>query len=600
MLIQALYDYYDILKEKGVVVPSNYSVLDVTYKISLRLDGTMDDIIDARTPHEIEAKKGKVKTVLEKTPMTIMRRSQKTCIDANFVEHRPLYIFGLNEDKAKLQPNDKKTIKSHEAFVQKNLQSIEGVHSPIVDAYRNFIQTWNPENECENALLLDLGKSYSVSNYVFCLSGHPHILLHEDTSLKQKWEAVSLAQEQSDCDKIQCGITGNYEEISRLHNKITGFPGGLATGNVLIGFNNPSELSYDKEQSFNSNISKLAMERYTTSLNYLLKSKMHRHIVEDMTVVHFAMSRENKYDTLLNALAFDVDDKMDADETDNALSDILQDIKQGQFLRDVSVFDPSVDFYILGIKPNAARLSLKFIYHKSFGELLKNTMQHQEDMRISEKEKHVPLYWITKELVSPKSTNQKVSPALVSKLFESILNGYAYPTALLQTVVQRIKADQDTETNAYVKINATRVGLIKAYLNRNARLHQQKEEFTLALDRENTTPAYLCGRLFAVLEKLQKDASGGNLNRTIKDSYFASASSRPAIVFPKLIRLAQNHLNKAKYSGYANATMGEIMNKLSGAFPDVLSLTDQGKFVLGYYQQAFEKHQKNEEKEGEE
>ena len=108
----------------------------------------------------------------------------------------------------------------------------------------------------------------------------------------------------------------------------------------------------------------------------------------------------------------------------------------------------------------------------------------------------------------------------------------------------------------------------------------------MALDKENQNPAYLCGRLFAVLERLQQAASGTQLNRTIKDAYFASASAKPAIVFPKLMRLAQNHLAKTKSAVYYNILIGEILDKLNGEFPDWLALTEQGKFIIGYYQQT--------------
>lgn len=122
----------------------------------------------------------------------------------------------------------------------------------------------------------------------------------------------------------------------------------------------------------------------------------------------------------------------------------------------------------------------------------------------------------------------------------------------------------------------------------------------MALDRENQNQAYLCGRLFAVLEKLQQEASGNSLNRTIKDAYFASASSKPALIFPKLIRLAQNHLNKVKYPVVYNKLIGEILNGLNGEFPETLFLKDQGRFIVGYYQQYqsfFERTEKTEEEE---
>ena len=174
---------------------------------------------------------------------------------------------------------------------------------------------------------------------------------------------------------------------------------------------------------------------------------------------------------------------------------------------------------------------------------------------------------------------------MLTKLFESIIYGYDYPVSVLETAVRRIKTDRD------IDVNDIRTGVIKAYINRR----YKKEEFGVALDKENCSPAYVCGRIFAVLEKLQRDASGTKLNRTIKDAYFASAAAKPAMVFPKLITLAQNHLNKVKSPTYYNILLGEMMDKLNGEFPKTLLLQDQGCFIIGYYQQyrnLFEKKEK--------
>ena len=109
----------------------------------------------------------------------------------------------------------------------------------------------------------------------------------------------------------------------------------------------------------------------------------------------------------------------------------------------------------------------------------------------------------------------------------------------------------------------------------------------MSLNPENKDPAYLCGRLFAVYEKIQQDSSGGDLNRTIKDSYFTSACARPSAIMTKLSQLAQNHLRKLedKTKIYYNKLIAEIMDGLEGAFPQTLDLDSQGKFIVGYYQQ---------------
>jgi len=199
----------------------------------------------------------------------------------------------------------------------------------------------------------------------------------------------------------------------------------------------------------------------------------------------------------------------------------------------------------------------------------------------------VPFWRIKKELISPKSSKDEVNPALLAKIFESIVYGTPYPKELLSTVIRRVRTD-DT------KFNSVRAGLIKACINRQ--YNKKEEELKLALDKENMNEAYLCGRLFAVLEKIQENASSVKLNRTIKDGYFAATSVKPAANFPKLIRLSQNHLKKDEYSVKNNNLMSEIINCLGDEFPDNLSLQEQGKFMIGYYHQRQDFYKKDTDK----
>ncbi len=598
MLIKALCDYYDILTEKGKVLPAGYSKVSVHYLISLTKEGMIDEIINCQeTETFISGKKMKEKKVPQ--PMIMPQRTEKTGIDANIPEHRPLYIFGLNLDKERLSPDDKtdKAKKSHKAFVETNLKFMENLHSPIVEAYKNFLSLWNPENEVENKWLHGLGKAYQNSNFAFCLSGNPECRLHEDPELIEQWDRVYLSKKDDDDKKInaQCAVTGKEEPIARIHSKIKGVSGGLATGSVLIGFNNESENSYGNEQSYNSNISERAMKKYTEALNYLLSSSKHKAMLDDMTIVFWAMSSKEIHEDLFMKMLLGQQEQMGADQTEDMLRGLLTDARDGkiteQRIRSLDLIDPEVDFYMLGIKPNSSRLSVKFIIKRKYADVLWNIARFQKDLQISEEFHSVALWQIKKEMISPKSKNDKVNPALMSRMLEAIMYGRAYPLFLLETMVRRVKIDEGN-----TKINWVRAGVIKACINRN----YSKEELKVSLDKTNQSQAYLCGRLFAVLEKLQQDASNNSLNRTIKDAYFASASAKPALVFPKLIRLAQNHLNKVKYPVFYNKLIGEIMDGLNGEFPETFRLMDQGRFDIGYYQQnqdLWKKADKSDEKE---
>ncbi len=584
MLIKALCDYYDVIAEKNLVLPDGYSEVPIKYVIVLTPDGKIEDIISCMKTEEQPQKNGKIKEKLVPQTMRFPKRTEKPGIESNTIEHRPLYIFGLNLEKDKLNPVDRtgKAEKSHRAFVEHNLRFIEGLSSPIIDAFRNFLINWEAEKETENRHILNLGKEYAGAGFAFCLSGNPDILLHTDPQIKEKWEK-EYAKEQSKPGEYQaqCAITGEVSDIARIHSKIKGIAGGAATGGVLIGFNNPSENSYGNDQSYNSNISELAMRKYTEALNYILKRQAHKIVMDDITIAFWAMDGGDEHEMTLQEMLMSQSSRKTADEVNSMLKSLLSRgmntrITTNELKELDEDLDGNIDFYIVGLKPNSSRISVKFLYHKKFLDMLWNLAKFQDELQVSEEVRVVSLSWIKKECLSPKSNSEKISPALFTKLFEAAIYGTNYPYSLLETIVRRVKTDKF--------INATRAGVIKAYLTRN-----EKEELKVSLDRSNNDQAYLCGRLFAVLENIQNQAvGGGKLNSTIKDKYFASASAKPASIFPTLIKLSQHHMKKLNDGSqiFHAKLVGEIMNMLENEFPKTLSLVEQGKFMIGYYQQV--------------
>ena len=607
MLIKALSDYYDILASKGKITPDGFSKVKIHYKVALTEDGKIDKIIDFRKKDSIKTGKDKIKEIIAPQEKLLPARTEKTGIEANIAEHRPLYLFGLNLDKDQLTPEDKtgKAKKSHEAFVKTNLEFTEGMSSPLIQAFRKFLESWKPEQETQNAQLLALGKEYAKSGFVFCLTGSPEKLLHEEPEFKEKWQEYwgKKQDENSEGPTAQCAVSGETAAIARIHSKIKGVYGGLATGSVLIGFKNNSGCSYGNEQSYNSNISEKVMKKYTEALNVLLSSSKHKILLDGMTIVFWAMDKGEKYEDLFLKMLSKTTDKIKAKELSDILQKLMRDGQKGKVLKEhfleLDKIDENVDFYILGLKPNSSRLSLKFIFRKKYADILWNISKFQQELKIVGGLDIVSIHRIYFELTSPEyrmkdDKNNKINPALSAKIFESIIYGTPYPNALLETVVRRVRVDSGSE-----KLNGVRAGMIKAYINRN----YKKEELKMALDKENKGQAYLSGRLFAVLEKLQQEAHQNALNRTIKDSYFSSASMNPQMVFPKLLRLGQAHLKKVSYPVFYNKLIGEIIDSLNGGFPKLLSLKEQGEFIVGYYQQYqsfFEKNEKNASKEEEE
>lgn len=616
MLIRSLCDYYDIQSARGEAASDIMSEQPVHWMVMLTPDGRVADIIDKRIEESVPQKNGKVKIVKKPIVVSLPKRTQKPTIDAYIIEHRPLYIFGLNYDaKIGLTPDDKtdKARKSHEAFVKKNLEFFDGIDSEIARAYVNFIKNWVPENETENEQLKMLGKEYQGSCYIFALDGRPECKLHKDKAVLAKYEklmakAAAKAEEEaaeSDDGIMMCPIEGERLRAARIHEKIKGIKGGNSAGAGLVNFNSSAFESYGKSQSMNSGISEKAMKKYTSSLNKLLADPMHHIYSDDMTVVFFAMKHDDKaecdlFNGYLNSSNGVTEDSTKADV--KAVSENIYYKGQtgnAQALDDD--VDNGVDFFVAGFTPNGSRICQKFMVRNKFGKIIDNVKQHQQDMAICGSNGEIPLWRINKELVSPNSANA-ISPALQSDIFQAILNGTNYPYTLLETVVRRVCTDSDTDSNNKIKINEVRAGLIKAFINRKARINGDKEEITMTLNPENTNPAYLCGRLFAVLEKIQLEATDVKLNRTIKDAYFSSASSRPALIMPRLIDLSNYHLRKLKEGRviYFSKLINEIMGKIKDSLPTNLSIMEKGEFQLGYFQQNkdfFAEQNKNEEPE---
>lgn len=586
MLIKALCDYSTAANLCGDTEAYYKQAID--FEILLALDGTVTAIQDLRKP--IEGTKRYI------TPELLLpeQRGNTTVIYSYLIEHRREYIFGLEREKGK---NSFKTIpgkagkkSKHDTFCERNLPFFEEIDSDICKAYCNFIRTWNPDLQTENEILLQMGANFDNARFCFGLDGSPEIMLHEDPRVKENYQAL-LLEEQKEKQATQqtgfCSILGERLPICEMHDKLK----GIGSQAKLVSFGKDQTdrnafYSYGKSLGYNCNISEKAMKQYTAALNFLLADNGHHKNFGDMVVVYFAMKQNDAaecdaFSLLFGDFASDQKETVDQ-ETEKDLNQVYNYAKTG-VLKDLSGMDPDSIFYVAGLTANSSRICTKFVVRNRFGVILEHVAAHQKDIRILEKQKPVSMYWIQKQLVSPKSKDAKVPPPLIAGLFASILNGTRYPDALLATVIARVKTD--TDETQQKKVNHIRAGLIKGCLNRKAK----KEEITMSLNLDNTNQAYLCGRLFAVLEKIQQDASGGNLNRTIKDSYFSSACSKPATVFPKLIQLSQHHLKKIKakekYVVFYQNLCGDIIDQLEDAFPNTFSLDEQGKFIIGYYQQ---------------
>lgn len=598
MIISSLCEYHDYMERRGDVLPEGYSIQKIMFRICLSKDGDVVDIIN------LGKADGKKKVYPD---LLFPKRIQKSGIESSVIEHRPLYIFGLNCEKGEFSPIDKtsKAKKSHEAFVETNLAFIDGLTSPIAVAYKNFIEKWIPEEQVNNPKLKEIAKDYSTATFDFCLDGYVHDedALEYCEEVKSKWDKMRTAGKENEEAALtaMCPVYGEELPVAKLHNKIKGVKGGQASGCILVCFNNASENSYCKEQAYNSGISQKAMEKYTEALNFLLKDRRHHTYIDDLTVVYFAMTeKEEKYLTALEFNLFSETDesnaKADPEVVNENVGSAIKDISSGS-KSDFSYFediDPNVKYCIFGLAPNSSRVAVKFFYTNTFGNLKKNIEKYNEDFAIGNQKKAPPIWKLLQQFKIP-GTKENLSDEMGVELLNSIISGTPLPRKMASMLLLRVRSDEDFDGKHRGNLNKIRMGFLKAYYNRKT--NNEEEKLKMMLDEKNTDPAYLCGRLFAIFENAQKDALG-DLNRNIRDSYFASAMERPRLVFPKLFKLynAHRHILENNNKWYYSKAVRQIAAEIGDKYPQILDVDGQCKFLAGYWQQNESFYIKKEEK----
>ncbi|MCI1654703.1 MAG: type I-C CRISPR-associated protein Cas8c/Csd1 [Lachnospiraceae bacterium] len=615
MLINALNSYYDVLEENGKLPPNGYDICDISYLVVLTEDGDISEIVDIKEKVESIDKKGKIKIKYIPKEELFPARLRSTSVLANYVEVRGGYLFGLEYkiNKNTKEPylttfsgkegdSEKKRAKlslQHASLVEEVEKDFADITSPVALAYRQFVQKWDPDVQSSNEKLLALKADLNTKKFAFCLAGHPEVQLQDEISVKHKWQDMQKNQQETiESKKLQCSVIGKILPVAEIHDTLSNNIKNSGINPSLVNFKPTAFQSYGHEQGENACISEIAMKHYTQALNWLLSSARNHTYLDGITLVFWSKDGNQMNDDIMAHILGLENEEYTDEELDAAIKGLLDysvttEITNESIEKIKKHISMDTKFYIMGIEPNSSRIQMKFFYQRKFGSILKNVMQHQEDMKLTPEALPVPLWKIKKQLISPKTSHPEMNDTQFLTIFRSIINGLDYPKWCMSTIVRRIRTDQDTEDNKYIKLNDVRAGLVKACLIRH-----EKEEITMALDKTNMDPAYLCGRLFAVLQDIQEDAASPvTLNRTIKSTYFGTASVAPGSIMPKLLRLSQHHMEKLKrnHADWAiknSKIMTEILDKLGSNFPKVLNLYDQGKFILGYYQQEAEKYKK--------
>lgn len=342
----------------------------------------------------------------------------------------------------------------------------------------------------------------------------------------------------------------------------------------MVSFNEVAYESYGKKKGDNAPISVEAEFKSSSALKYLLRSKNQRLRIGDATTVYWA-ERASALEPIFGHI---VNPNVSDEAATTQVKVFLQQVQKGVLPVDIEK-DKELQFYVLGLSLNKARLALRFWHVSTVSELLTRIQDHFANLSMERSEKDIPfpgVWHLSKETARE---TKDISPVLGGALTRAMLTGCAYPQSLYQGVINRIRSDS--------RITYLRASILKAVLQRNF-----TKEVPMALDPERREVSYLLGRLFAVLEKAQLDALG-KVNSTIKDRFFSAASATPASVFPRLLRLSQHHIGKAEYGHVSDRRISEVLEHID-TFPTHMNLQDQGLFAIAYYQQKNALFRKNE------
>ena len=574
MILQALARYYDDLLQQGKISAPGWTKVKISYALDIGLDGQLKQVIPTRQDETV----GK-KTVQRPQEMVLPAPVKKASnISSNFLWENSGYLLGVKQKE-----DSKRSRKCFDNARELHHRLLDSVDSSIAKAILAFFDRWQPENAAEHpALVGQLEEVTAGANLVFRVDGtYPQ----EDMLIRETWEHAQN-QEDRDATRMQCLITGREDEIAKIHPSIKGVRDAQSSGAALVSFNAPAFCSYGHEQNYNAPVGKHAAFAYTAALNHLLSDRNSVQHIGDTTVVCWAEGAEEAYQNLAQFALFG--QEMPG-LTDNDLRAALKRLANGLPCDDLGV-DPKRPFYVLGLAPNAARLSVRFFLHDSFGKLMKNVNDHYDRMEIVrpsfDKQEILPLWLMLRETVNLNSRDKSPSPAMAGATVRAVFSGGPYPASLLEAVMLRIRAESS--------VTHGRAAIIKAYYLKNPHSDCPKEVLTVSLNEASNNPAYVLGRLFSIYENVQQAANRG-IKATIKDKYFNSAAAMPASIFPVLNNLYQKHLRKLSpgLRKYFDNQVVELKSKLGESYPVRMTLAQQGAFDLGYY------HQRNSKSNGE-
>ncbi len=586
MILQSLTKLYEDLTGQGKLAQEGWANAKISYALCIDRDGNLKRI-DPLLQQEQSGKKTVMRPQMMELPAAVKRT---VGISPNFLWDNSGYLLG-SDTKGKPE-RSRECFEAAREFHHKLLDSAE---SETAQAILAFFDRWNPQNAADHPALKDCyNEVCKGANLVFRINGS---FAQKDSVVRFAWQSH---YDSGDGEKMQCLITGKNEPVMLTHPSVNGVRGAQSSGAAIVSFNASAFCSYgrDGEQGLNAPVGKYAAFAYTSALNYLLADRPNVTFLGDTTIVCWAEGAEKQYQTLAVNVLFNSDDAMNMLLEGNGAvlseADVRATVRrlaEGKSCDEYRL-DPKRTFYILGLAPNAARISVRFFLRDSFGSFMKNVNDHNERMKIVSpsynRDEMLPIWRMLRETVNLNSRDKSPSPVMAGATIRAILTGGRYPASLLENTMLRIRAEQN--------VTYGRAAILKAYYLQNGNADCPKEVLTVALNEESKNIPYTLGRLFAVYEEAQQKANPG-INTTIKDRYFNSAAATPATIFPILSNLYQKHLRKMDtgYAVYLDKRVTALKAVLGEEYPARLTLPQQGSFDLGYYHQTQSRYTKREE-----
>lgn len=577
MILKALYDYYN---RCGNLPAPGMEEKEIGFVIVISKEGKFLRFEDCRTDKTI----GRVYLVKKHV-------SRSSAAVANYLYDNSAYVLGYSD-----KDDSEKNQLYFNTFVEKVQSILDRMPDnsdirTLMNFYaqgREAIHSEVEQDPLWEDIKKNLSKKYSV--FSFRIEGDLRILA-EKKELMQTNEGT-----RNDNSRGLCMVTGVQGELVDT-TTATMIQGSQATAKLVAFQVNSGYDSYGKEKCGNAPISHEAEFAYTTALNTMLRrDSNYKFTVGNRTFVFWASSNdkaaEQAEESLFDLLGYSEEKKDNPNAKIEQVRKVFTAIYSGSL--STSLEDR---FYILGLAPNSARIAVVYWSETPLRDFAGKILRHFDDMEIIDTRKDRKPYMGIKDILSAVTLGGKQSeatPNLPESIIKSIFLGTPYPYTLLSACIRRIRAESGDGNAARI----TRIAIIKAFLNRQ---NVNDKRMEIMLDKRNTNQGYLCGRLFAVLDRIQEDANGIS---SIRERYMNAASSTPSSVFATILNLSSHHLENLSNEGkkvFYEKLKQEIIDKISSdGFPAHLDLQDQGRFFVGYYHQRQDFFNKKEENNNDE